>query len=222
MNKKAQAGTTITWVFAFVIIFFILFVFAVSSVLFAVHTEISSEISTLMSGSKSYFISAVASEPKGFDPGDLAAQRELSAFLNSENELNGANISMRDLISSFDGSVYTQRLNYDEIKKNEKYNLFYQSGTSFFDKIYDECYILCLEFKRGEEPATTNSLVGMKCPQGSTGEDIYLRPLYFDCSVSSSSVPSGVFSYASFELPSVGASKEISARIKLLKGGVSQ
>lgn len=82
MNKKAQIGTTMTWFFAMVIIFFVLLIFISSTAFLVGKKKITGNANELNSVG---------------DFGQLETQRELYVALNTLVEVEGEKISLADL-----------------------------------------------------------------------------------------------------------------------------
>ncbi len=219
-NKKAQIGTTITWVVAFTIIFFMLLILIGGSALLALKKSVP-DVSANNPNSKSTDLTWKVVEPSGIDFGDEALQRELITFLNKPLE-NGER--MGDLIGSFDSGIYSNpRLMGDsEIQGNEKMKLFYETAVKNFDEIYADCYVLCLEFRTqggGDFKSITGNqiIVGKECAPKTS--EIYgrLRGEY-SCYVSNYNV-GGMFNYARVDLHPDRNDGRVVA-VKILKGGL--
>lgn len=223
-NRRAQIGSAITWFFSFVIVFFLLILFGIAGALFALQQS-APTVSPLMIGSKSVNINLAPAEPSGYDPGDLALQSDIITFLNSESEYLGARVSMGNLVGTFDRNIYgAGQFNSGQIKENANYKIFYDNATTFFDRIYDECYVLCLEFTDSGsiEPRKSQVIIGAKCPMRySSGEDIYSRDFkFYGCFASTRYTPSGNFNYAVVELPPLGENQQVSTRIRMMRGDI--
>ena len=219
MGKKGQIGATLTWAFAFVVIFFVtlLFIGAVALLTAGKSISVAAEASI---GGKSINLQAVPSVPSGYDPGDLGLQGDLAAFLKSEVEINSNMMSFSDLILTFGDNIIKRRdlVLYSEMKTDsyKDFNIFYEKSLSFFDSLYDQCYILCLEFEENGNPTGEQTLIGKNC--NPMMENIYERSReYYSCDLSKKSV-SGGFNYASFDIFSNNPKDQKTTKIKLLRG----
>lgn len=99
-SKKAQIGTTITWVVAFIIILFLMVGFLV--------------ITMVLSGKNKNEINFEGVE-------NLDSQRELMKILNSPVEVNGESMNVRELINLtfFDTQMGTSEEKYEDVLKSE-------------------------------------------------------------------------------------------------------
>lgn len=210
MNKKSQVGMTMTWVVAFIVIFFILILFlAIVSGLAAKRNV--PLISLFYDTSSSLEISKEAHD-------DISANKELTRFLESPVQYNGEPRTMKEfLILSKDKlfSVPTTpdgNLNFIQIKANQEYadfTSFYTSTASFFDKTYNKCYVVCLfrnDLKKQFKVFYPPRVVGGWCPLGagalgpggkaikSNIDNIFeRRPNSYDCDSLSSDLNSEVW-----------------------------
>lgn len=215
-NRRGQTGGTLTWAIAFVIIFFITILFLGSNFLINSVKAGSSIIEVSYVG-KSASLAEERTEPVGYDVGDLELQRDLMAFLDSRTNFDGNLVSLKELASSFDKSVYEKEklFSSDEIKTNGLFKTFYEKAAGFFDNLYDNCYVLCIDFgdvnKKIEQ-----TIAGKNC--NPKKEDIYQRAReLYSCHISKYYV-SGTFNYAKIELPSKNSYGMMT--IKLLKGNL--
>ena len=87
-NYRGQVGVTITWMVAFIVIFFIMLVFV--------------GIVATTAAKKGVGKNEIIIIENGFNK--LEAQRDLIRFLNSEVEFNGQKMSFKDFISKVDDS----------------------------------------------------------------------------------------------------------------------
>src|SRR3990172_4937819 len=203
-GRRAQIGTTLTWFVAFLIIFFVLILFVIATALFSINAPSFSKAEGKAANLPNYPQEAII----GFDPGDLGLKRELFAFLN---ERVSSGLLVKEHMQSFDESVYNKNIRFtkEEIEDNSNYKIFYDSATSFFDKAYSECYVMCLEFGSAK-PVNKQVIAGKDCPQ--------TKNVYYDCFVSRAYIPSGIFNYAEYDMTLINGKK---MKIKLLRGGIS-
>jgi hypothetical protein len=216
IGKKAQIGATLTWFPAFLIIVFLMALFIIASALFSVTKSVHYIPISEING-KSANLEFAPGEPKGYDSGDSALKRDMVSFLNSEVDLQGSKVYVKDLISSFDESVYgvNHRFSAEEVESHLDYKVFYNSTKSFFDNLYDECYVMCLYFEKKDSrglPSNKQVIVGKNC----SSQEV----LEYDCYVSYDYITSEVFNYAELSVPSKSADYN-PTKIKMLKGGIS-
>ncbi len=116
LNKNGQVGVTITWMVAFIVIFFIMLVFVgmVASI----------------AAQKGVGKNKILVIENGFNK--LDAQRYLIMFLNSEVEFNGQKMLFKDFISEVDDSKDKEN-KFKEIAKTFIDNTFSIEGNN---KIY--------------------------------------------------------------------------------------
>jgi hypothetical protein len=223
IKKRAQIGTTLTWLIAFTIIFFMLIIFVGGSALLSLKKGVPS-VSESNPNSKSINLSWRSVEPSGVDFGDLALERDLVSFLNMPSGAGGQ--SFGDLIQGFDPGVYSNpRLMSDsDIQAHEEMKLLYESAVANFDELYGECYVICLEFRTasggGFESITSNQIIiGKECNPKTEKAYGRLRG-YYGCYVTSSNAK-GVFNYAKIELHPDRDSERV-VHVKMLKGVLQQ
>lgn len=214
IGKKAQIGVTLTWFTAFLIIFFLMALFIIASALFSAAKSVHEIPISGMNG-KNANLDFAPSEPKGYDPGDSALKRELVSFLNNEVNFQGSKVYVKDLISSFDESIYgaKERFSAETRESNPSYKTFYDSAKTFFDRAYDECYVMCLYFEKKSSglPSNRQVVIGKNCSS---------REMGYDCSVSTQYILSDIFNYAELSVPSKSSGYN-PTKIKILKGSIS-
>jgi len=119
-NKKAQGrlGKTLTWFVGFIIIVFVMIILTVAS--------------TVLTGSKRISGGWDEIELQNYKVYDLDMQRVLIGLLNGKSELNGEELSVRDLFIKFESNESDKSIIRDRIRE-EVYNGF--SGL-------EGCYVL--------------------------------------------------------------------------------
>lgn len=209
LGRKAQIATTFTWIIAmFIIVFMIILFFAGVAMLLGL--KVFPFVSSIFWGSKSVGLSDELTSPSGYDPGDLELQRSAMVFLSQWHEYKDKNVSSLYLLANLDKSIYEKdsQLSESEIAESEAYKTFYESSKSFFGELYDECYVVCLEFRTlGDEQLIGKQvLVGKNCNAGS-----------YDCYVSSANIRGDFFNYAKVD---TYLRDDIFVEMKLLKGAL--
>ncbi|HUS50688.1 MAG TPA: hypothetical protein VMZ91_11015 [Candidatus Paceibacterota bacterium] len=114
INKKAQIGATLTWIVAFLIIFFIMILFISTTII------ISAKKTSILSLSFSQKETTITSHITG----DFAVQRNLISFLNKPIKFEGKDIFIKDLIAD-------KELNDENKARFEK---FVEEASKFIDE----------------------------------------------------------------------------------------
>ena len=128
LYKNGQIGSGFTWIGAFVIIFFIIILFAFVSTSLAAKKQVS--LSSVFSRTGANEITAVGEEYQAID---FKTSRDLFTFLNSPVEFNG-NTTMYAVLQANFKQGNPELLQFTRI-----------DAQNYFDALYnDTCYQVCL------------------------------------------------------------------------------
>ena len=145
-NKKAQIGATMTWMLAFVIIFFIMVVFAVISVVFSVK-KVVMPTDVLFNTEANEIVVGTSTELSSLDYG---LSRNLLVFLESYVKDKGY---MYDLIGIYVNS------GQEEIS-----NSIQENAVKYFDSQYGKsCYHICLMAIKDGKSNNIMEISGKEC-----------------------------------------------------------
>ncbi len=135
INRKSQIGTTLSWFFAFIIIFFIMMLF----ISFSIILGGTKEIPLIGKGKGEVSI-------EEFNPDVLESQRVLNSFLNSKLEINNKEKKLADWLFDLNenSEEAVKQYTYDFFKKsNIKMKIRTDSKTIYSKMVYLErleCY----------------------------------------------------------------------------------
>ena len=102
-KRKAQIGATLTWMVAFIVIFFVMIIYANSAGILAGKKVLKLEKNEII--------------PPSENSGDLIAQRALMGFVSSSIEFEEMKISVEDFISSAEKDDAIKRDKFKEIEE---------------------------------------------------------------------------------------------------------
>lgn len=152
MSRKAQSGATMTWVIAFVIIFFILVVFAAISIVFSVK-KVVMPTDVLFNTDANEIVVGTSTELSSVDYG---ISRNLLVFLESYVKDKGY---MLDLIG------ICVKFGQEEISNSIK-----EGAAKYFDSQYGKsCYHICLI---GIKDGKSNNIMEISSKECSISEKI--------------------------------------------------
>lgn len=124
-NKKGQIAETLTWVAAFLVIFFVMLIFIGGAAVLSGNKKVTSA-SLITIGGKNDNLGGERGIPTGYDAGDLDLQRELGTFLRMSVNAGGDKVEIWNLISNAGN-----------------WNIVSASAHELFDPVYQGCYVIC-------------------------------------------------------------------------------
>ncbi len=173
-DKKGDIGTTMTWVPAFVIIFFLVTLFILGVVILAGTKKITFQdneikIENYLQGEQSEL---------NYPIRDLKLANDINSFLLVPLKKDTDLILIEDLLRNIGKG------------DNDNYKLLEDNAVSFYDGIYDECYSICIDFSYNSEAQETKQILGSACKEEfySCGElriNKYSSLLYSDAKIKS-------------------------------------
>ncbi|MFA6023010.1 MAG: hypothetical protein WC781_02905 [Candidatus Pacearchaeota archaeon] len=160
MNKKASIGTGISWFAATIIVIVILFIFMFFLGFIVLKNKLS-------------FSGPEITVNEGEQLKDSTLTGNLVLLFDSPVDFNGQKMMIKDLSINVDDKFYSSTPSLENIEKEgATYKLFYESAVGFFDRVYDDCYLVCvyhnLDGKRIENP---QAIIGKKCKDTISADD---------------------------------------------------